>query len=678
MSITEQTDQQFPPEATTTKGNDKIRRRRRRTPSWFKTIRRVARSVPWRTVAIILVAMVIVAGVIVSSVFAYSLNRVQLSLNGFQRVANDVGNAANGDFTLEDFDRLYSSVRDLESTLGFAKSQTRFLAPLRNVRSDIDSTMLLIDSAYGLVQAADSMLNGLQPTLSTLFGRSSEEPLTARVSQGERLVERMRIGRTAFLRAGEQLQSVRVLLDSIELENLPVSYLFYLNQLNSYYDLVTQTNDVLLNAPELLTAALGLGTQQNYLILSQNSDELRPSGGYISTYGWLSVRNGRVVDYGYNPTTATSPNPPPESAVSEVNVPSWWIQYNSPIYTAWDGSWYADFPTTAQMAAWFYNNGRNLYSPMDGVIAIDIYGFEAILSALGSVRVPGYTQDVTPQNFREVIYTIRAEEGEHKQFLASMYNQIFSDWQESIADPAINQRMLGVVLQALQEKHIMLYFNNESLNNTVQILGWAGNQTPMPQYDYLMTADANLGNKSNRSIIRQLSYTVQIQTNGTLQNELTVAYDYSARTAEADPAVDGEHHGDVNYQNLLQVFVPRGSVVNETENLSFAPVVEEEEDYSRFVVDIAITYDSTEQYQFSYTAPITVEDFGTYRRYRLLLQKQPGTRGDSVNVQIFLPPGATLVDATPAPTASYTIDQTIIEFDVTLRTDQWVTVIYAP
>ena len=678
MSITEQTDQQFPPEGTTTKGNDKIRRRRRRTPSWFKTIRRVARSVPWRTVAIILVAMVIVAGVIVSSVFAYSLNRVQLSLNGFQRVASDVGNAANGDFTLEDFDRLYSSVRDLESTLGFAKSQTRFLAPLRNVRSDIDSTMLLVDSAYGLVQAADSMLNGLQPTLSTLFGRSSEEPLTARVSQGERLVERMRIGRTAFLRAGEQLQSVRVLLDSIELENLPVSYLFYLNQLNGYYDLVTQTNDVLLNAPELLTAALGLGTQQNYLILSQNSDELRPSGGYISTYGWLSVRNGRVVDYGYNPTTATSPNPPPESAESEVNVPSWWIQYNSPIYTAWDGSWYADFPTTAQMAAWFYNNGRNLYSPMDGVIAIDIYGFEAILSALGSVRVPGYTQNVTPQNFREVIYTIRAEEGEHKQFLAAMYNQIFSDWQESIADPAINQRMLGVVLQALQEKHIMLYFNNESLNNTVQILGWAGNQTPMPQYDYLMTADANLGNKSNRSIIRQLSYTVQIQTDGTLQNELTVAYDYSARTAEADPAVDGEHHGDVNYQNLLQVFVPRGSVVNETENLNFAPVVEEEENYSRFVADIAITYDSTEQYQFSYTAPITVEDFGTYRRYRLLLQKQPGTRGDSVNVQIFLPPGATLVDATPAPTASYTIDQTIIEFDVTLRTDQWVTVIYAP
>jgi len=100
-----------------------------------------------------------------------------------------------------------------------------------------------------------------------------------------------------------------------------------------------------------------------------------------------------------------------------------------------------------------------------------------------------------------------------------------------------------------------------------------------------------------------------------LQNELTVDYDYSARTAEADPAVDGEHHGDVNYQNLLQILVPRGSVLNETENLSFAPIVEEEEDYSRFVADTAITYD---------------------------------------------------------------IDQTIIEFDVTLRTDQWVTVIYAP
>ncbi|MBE2272207.1 MAG: hypothetical protein IAE80_28490, partial [Anaerolinea sp.] len=114
MSVTDQTDQQFPvpPEESAPQQREriKVRRKRRRTPRWLKSIRRVREWVPWRTVTIIAVAVLIVIVVIISSVFAYSLNRVQLSLNGFQRVVADVGNAANGDFTLEDFDRLYSSV----------------------------------------------------------------------------------------------------------------------------------------------------------------------------------------------------------------------------------------------------------------------------------------------------------------------------------------------------------------------------------------------------------------------------------------------------------------------------------------------------------------------------------------------------------------------------------------
>lgn len=174
------------------------------------------------------------------------------------------------------------------------------------MRPEIDNTLMLIDAANGLVDSADRRERYAARAVDFVW-LWSDEVLTARISQGERLVERMRIGRTAFLRAGEQLQTVRGWLDGMTLETIPVEYLFYLNQLNTYYDLLAQTNEVLLNSPELLTAAFGLGDQQDYLILSQNSDELRPSGGYISTYGWLSVRNGRIVDYGYSPTTAHQP-----------------------------------------------------------------------------------------------------------------------------------------------------------------------------------------------------------------------------------------------------------------------------------------------------------------------------------------------------------------------------------
>lgn len=101
---------------------------------------------------------------------------------------------------------------------------------------------------------------------------------------------------------------------------------------------------VLLASPDLLTAALGLNETQSYLILAQNNDELRPSGGYLSTYGWMTVRNGRITKYDYQATTTTSPNPPPETLASQVQIPEWWIQYRQPLYAAWDSSWHVDFP----------------------------------------------------------------------------------------------------------------------------------------------------------------------------------------------------------------------------------------------------------------------------------------------------------------------------------------------
>lgn len=440
-------------------------------------------------------------------------------------------------------------------------------------------------------------------------------------------------------------------------------------------------NAVLKQAPELLTEALGLSGERSYLILSQNSDELRPSGGYISTFGWMSVRNGRITDYSYSPTTATSPNPPSGELSDEIQVPDWWINYSQPIYAAWDGSWFANFPSTAHMAMWYYDNGHNPQSPVSGVIAIDIVGFETILGALGSVVVPGYNQVVTPENFRQVVYDIRAfGEGEtpHKRFIATLYQQIFADWQETSYDPQRSSLLLGALLQALQEKHVMLYMGDEALNQAIGLLGWSGAQTPTSGEDYLMVADANLGNKSNRSITRQLVYDVALQVDGTAQSRTTIVYDYSARRAALDPAVNPEFHGPLDYDNLVQLFVPLGSTLLTTDNLVYEPQVVVGDGSGIIVAQVTVPYDTGERFQFTYhTGPVTTQ-IGDYYRYRLLVQKQPGALANAVSVQITLPAEAAVINVSPEPSASYSLDNPILEFQFALSADQRIEVVYSP
>lgn len=651
-------------------------RRHSRSRSRIKRLRkRLKRLVNYRILFIVVLSITTVLVVGTLALATDAINRVNASVANLNRVVETLESRPGTQLTLVDFQRFKFSIDDLLANLNRAKWQTLLLRPVGLINADIDATFLSLSIAEELALAVRDVLTGLEPTLFYMVSGDDTERATVQISSGERIIELLRIGKPLFVSADEHLKKASSRLARFDYSNVSPSLLLNMLSLDRYRLQFTTINDWLLTAPDPLALALGLNEPQTYLILSQNSDELRPSGGYISTYGWLTVRNGRITDYNYSPTTTRSPNAPDEE--SPFAVPDWWISYGEPIYAAWDGSWYADFSKTAEMASWYYNAGNNPGSPVSGVIGIDIVGFEYILNAIGEVTVPEYNVKVNKDNFRQVVYDIRAygeEELAHKQFVAALYQQIFSDWQTLSRDQAKSAELLGATIQALQEKHLMLYIQDAELNRAVQLLGWAGIQTPATSHDYLMAVDANLGNKSNHSIIRQLTYDVEITADGSLRSRATIAYDYPRSLAEQDPAVNPEFHGPLDYNNLLQVFTPASTQLTAFDKGDVALI--EMETHTIFVTQVEIPYDSGGRYQFTYETASVVENLGPYRRYRLLLQKQPGMIAEIANVQVSLPPDATVVNTTPAAVASYNLNRPIIEFRQVLAGDQWIEIIY--
>lgn len=656
------------------------KQRRRKHRSRTSKIRRYLRKIRWSYAALFTGAVIalLVVGMLVIATDAQ--NRVTNSWESLARVLDSVTTTPGTELTYTDFERLQSSLGEMDETLIRANNQTQLLRLTASLSPRYSATFTLLDAATETIQATQNILVGVEPTLFFLAGGDVEDSVVVQASSGERVVELLELGRGELLTAHEHLTTAQTLLDDLPLASVSADRLLLVRDLNNYLDQLRQINRTMLDAPNLLTTALGLDGTQSYLVLAQNSDELRPSGGYISTYGWLQVRNGRIYDYNYHATTATSPNPPPVNHSAEVNLPDWWISYGEPIYAAWDGSWYADFPATAQMAAWYYEQGDNPNAPVDGVIAIDMIGFEYLLAALESVIVPGYEVLVTPENFREVIYEIRAEgraDLEHKRFVAALYKQILTDWQN--VDRAGGTAMLGALLRAAQEKHIMIFFTDALLQELVTTINLSGAQLPAQTHDYLLVAEANLGSKSNRSIARSLTYDVELEASGTLASRLTIAYDFPASVAEADPAVQPEHYNTLDYYNLLQVYIPVGSVLKEWDNLLGDPVVVETNTHTIFAGGTAVKYNMGERVQFSYTSAPgldLVADLGPYRHYQLTVQKQPGTLAEPVTVQVSLPAETTLISAVPEPVATYSFERPVLEFRVNLLTDQQIDVIY--
>lgn len=663
------------------------RRERRRTPLQrvLRSLRKFRRrSFRKMTPGLILVGILVlfvvvfVAGAVIATDVTNNLNSSWQSL---ERVMRGIGTKQGTELTLTDFNRLQAAIVDLRRSTNNALDRAQWVEPLAGLVPDGAESIKALYAADEMMQAANQMLVGLEPTLFYLVSGDEEEVVASRISSGERLVERLELGRDNFISAEDSLRIAQQYLNELDLNNVSAEMLFNVQELNDYYNQLWEINQILVQSPDILTAMLGLDGQRNYLILSQNSDELRPSGGYISTWGWLNVSNGRIQRYGYSATTTTSPRPPSASFINQVNLPDWWLRYEEPIYAAWDGSWYVDYPKTAQMALDYYEAGGNPHTPVHGVFAIDIVGFEYLLQAIGEVPVPGYDVVVTPNNFRQLVYDIRSTGAfvrgtPHKDFVAAIYEAIFAEWQ------AIRQEdsamLLGNLLTAMQEKHIMLYFVDPELNRSVNLLGWSGRQEPALEHDYLLVADANRGgNKSNRSIFRDITYDVGIQEDGAVESNLSVNYSYPAAVGDLDPAVSPEFHGPLVYYNQMQVHVPDGAILQGTENITGRVLTLDEEAHTLFTTRFFLDYDETYRVQYNYTTPDIVETLGSYQRYRLRLQKQPGTIADTASVQVRLPNSVQIIRAEPRPDAQYNLrNEQVLDFSLTLETDEWVEVVF--
>src|SRR6185503_15609297 len=112
------------------------------------------------------------------------------------------------------------------------------------------------------------------------------------------------------------------------------------------------------------------------LMLFQNYDEIRGTGGFIGTYGVVKVENGKIQSLkidsiydldGSNYSRIAAPGP------FQPEIPKWGMR---------DANWFADFPTSAKKILQMYEHG---VETADGVIAFTPQLFENILNLTGPI-----------------------------------------------------------------------------------------------------------------------------------------------------------------------------------------------------------------------------------------------------------------------------------------------------
>lgn len=292
------------------------------------------------------------------------------------------------------------------------------------------------------------------------------------------------------------------------------------------------------------------GNERTFLLLFQNNWELRPGGGFIGSYGILKIRDGRisslVIDDTYNLDRRIPPVvPPPYPYRETVKITSLKLR---------DSNISPDFPANAEAAERFYHLGGG--TEIDGTIAITTNVLTALLDITGPItleRYPGTYRD------EDAVYTLENQvereyiaQGvpytERKSVLNDLAGEILKRLQP--IDITRLRALGGVLLTALRQKDIQLYFKDARLQHIARRHGWDGRVDADFTGNYLAIVDANLGGwKSDFVVRRTVAYTV----------------DYSSSPPIATLAITYRHPAEKrtwlihNYQTYLRIYTPKGS-----------------------------------------------------------------------------------------------------------------------
>lgn len=278
--------------------------------------------------------------------------------------------------------------------------------------------------------------------------------------------------------------------------------------------------------------------QKTYLLIFQNYNESRATGGFIGTYGVLGTDRGTITKLNiqsiyqldgqiYEQIAAPGPMQP--------DIKRWGIR---------DANWFANFPTSAEKLLYFFEKGSET---VDGVISTTPKLFEDLLKLTGPIEMPNYNVTLTADNFQELVQFKTSQDYDHvlnqpKKFLADfapiLLNRLTTlkkdQWFEAFQ----------MFQNNLNQRQALLYSKDAATQTKISDLGFSG-QVLHTQYDYLSIINSNLGGtKTDLSIDQNVKLQSKILSDGSFINTLTISRKNSTDQLNKD---------------FIRVMVPLGS-----------------------------------------------------------------------------------------------------------------------
>lgn len=410
-----------------------------------------------------------------------------------------------------------------------------------------------------------------------------------------------------------------------ELLELDKTSIFYKKR-KAETDIIKNTRESLLLYKKIaveLPSLLGSKNPKAYLVLLQNEQKLRPTGGQIAAFSVVSFNQGKKTG-----VSISDPDLADQSLPGHVEPPSPIKRYfQKEEWSFKESNWDADFSVSSQKAAWFLE--KELAQSVAGVLAID---FSLIESLFGEnvLLTDGFEELKDASDLDGVLGD---SVGNPPIFLEKLAKQVAS------LDERQKIKLAIALYKAFNEKHAQLFLNNSKIQRPFSELGFAGEVQKLScsiencYSDLLGLVEANFSNSfSNSELKRGVEAKVSFEE-GLVKRSLLVIYKNLSGTRGGE--------GDL-YRTYLRVLANGDSgfepVRINTGAFATSEVAEVSgvRGHKEAGIYVEVAPGETKTLVFSWESASPVE-FSSDGEYLLTIRKQAGTNKDIMKSSVSLP-----------------------------------------
>ncbi|MDO8497892.1 MAG: DUF4012 domain-containing protein [bacterium] len=587
-----------------------------------------------KKIVIFLLSLLIVVGVV--GYFALYLPYTRIRAKGMILVASakemkSVFSQNNIDLLNDKYVDFTKKYKDFE-TEAETVYWLAFIPHVKDFKSGVEAGNYLIDagreSLTAITPYAD--LIGFKKGSTSFVERSAEDRLQTAVATLDKVLSKID-------RVSEDIKQAEARIQSIDPKRYPEKIGTYevrgtiqkmTEEFHGISSLFVDAKPLLKNLPVML----GKDKEKTYLLLFQNDKERRATGGFLTAYAVFKIKDGKIhIDrsadiYSLDNSISVHPPAPREILTFHKGVTQFYIR---------DSNLSPDFPKSIELFNSLYQKSGEKVN-YDGIVALDSKILVDMLTIFGDTEADGVRfsskidkrcdcPQVLYQLFDMVDRPVGYIRENRKGILGELMYQLF--YKALGFSPS---RYWGTLAQTmfknLDEKHILLYFKDPDLQQSVEKLNYAGR---IKEYkgDYLHINNVNFaGAKSNLFVSERINSVTTFE--GNVKRDVRIEF----RNPYPPSDCNLERGGlclNATLRNWIRVYVPQGSKLIEFKGVSKQSTYDE---LGKTVFEGFLTVDPMGKADASvrYTLPSTI----TKDNYSLLIQKQAGTDGQQLKVQV--------------------------------------------